>query len=179
MVEKLAYLSLGSNIGDRQGNLERAVSALERERIRVTAKSSIYETEPQDVTDQPWFLNMVVACEMSYFPLQLLAVLRSIERAMGRVKSGVTRRGPRLIDIDILLFGNLTMETVQLTIPHPRMLGRRFVLEPLLEINKGLRYPVGNGLIIAHLKQLAGQTVRNYRARAQPVDFAFGKMEAD
>ncbi len=179
MIEKLVYLSVGSNIGDRQGNLHQAVSAIERERIRVTAESSVYETEPQDVTDQPWFLNMVVACETSYFPVQLLAVLRGIERAMGRVRSDRTRRGPRLIDLDILLFGNLRMETDQLTIPHPRMLVRRFVLEPLLEINRGLRYPVGNELISAHLKRLSGQAVRKYQTRAQDDARALAKTKTD
>jgi 2-amino-4-hydroxy-6-hydroxymethyldihydropteridine diphosphokinase len=138
MQAKKIYLSLGSNLGDREQNLERAIAALERENIRVKARSSIYETEPRDVTDQPWFLNMVIECETEYFPLQLLAVLQRIEREMGRVRRGAPPRGPRLIDIDILLFGAVKMRTERLEVPHPRMLQRRFVLEPLLEIAPGL-----------------------------------------
>ena len=139
MQAKKVYLSLGSNLGDRERNLERAIEALERENIRVKARSSIYETEPRDVTDQPWFLNMVVECETEYFPVQLLAVLQRVEREMGRVRRGSSPRGPRLIDIDILLFGTVKMKTAKLELPHPRMLERRFVLEPLLQIAPGLR----------------------------------------
>ena len=135
------FLSLGSNIGDRQANLEAVIAALEREHIHVVACSSVYETEPQDVTNQPWFLNMVVACESQFFPRQMLKILQRIEREIGRTRAGAIPRGPRLIDIDILLLGNVVMATEQLTIPHPRMLDRRFVLEPLLEIAPGIRHP--------------------------------------
>lgn len=135
------FLSLGSNIGDRQANLEAAIAALEREHIHVVARSSVYETEPQDVTNQPWFLNMAVECESQFFPRQMLKILQRIEREIGRVRTGAIPRGPRLIDIDILLLGNVVMATEQLTIPHPRMLDRRFVLEPLLEIVPEIRHP--------------------------------------
>src|SRR5690348_13634604 len=124
MQAKKVYLSLGSNLGNREQNLEQAIAALEREHIRVKARSSIYETEPRDVRDQPWFLNMVIECETEYFPLQLLAVLQRIEREMGRVRRGAAPRGPRLIDIDILLFGTVNIKTAKLEIPHPRMLER-------------------------------------------------------
>ncbi len=134
MQAKKVYLALGSNLGDRRQNLERAITALERDNIRVKARSSIYETEPRDVSDQPWFLNMVIECETEYFPLQLLGVLQRVEREMGRVRRGVPPRGPRLIDIDILLFGMVKIKTAKLEVPHPRMMERRFVLEPLLEI---------------------------------------------
>jgi 2-amino-4-hydroxy-6-hydroxymethyldihydropteridine diphosphokinase len=136
---KAVYLSLGSNLGDRAQNLERAIAALEREHIHVKRRSSIYETEPRDVAEQPWFLNMVVECETECFPLRLLAVVQRIEREMGRTRHGVPPRGPRLIDIDILLFGTVKMKTEKLEVPHPRMLERRFVLEPLVEIAPGLR----------------------------------------
>ena len=136
---KKVYLSLGSNLGDRAQNLERALAALERENIRVKRRSSIYETEPRDVVAQPWFLNMVVECEAECFPLQLLAVAQRIEREMGRIRRGTAPRGPRLIDIDILLFGTVKMKTERLEVPHPRMLERRFVLEPLVEIAPDLR----------------------------------------
>lgn len=160
MAEKQAYLSLGSNLGKRRANLEGAITAFESEGIRVIARSSIYETEPQDVIDQPWFLNMVVHCEISCFPIQLLAVLRRIENGLGRVRSLTTRRGPRLIDIDILLFGQVTMDTKHLTIPHPRMLDRRFVLEPLLEIDRSLRHPGTREMLSDKLRELHGQRVR-------------------
>jgi 2-amino-4-hydroxy-6-hydroxymethyldihydropteridine diphosphokinase len=107
----------------------------------VISRSSIYETEPQDVADQPWFLNMVVECESQCFPRQMLKILQGIERELGRVRAGSIRRGPRVIDIDILLLGSVVMGTEQLTIPHPRMFERRFVLEPLLEIAPELRHP--------------------------------------
>lgn len=139
MQAKKVYLSLGANLGNRAQNLESAIAALERENIRVTRRSSIYETEPRDVTDQPWFLNMVVECETEYFPLQLLAILQRVEREMGRIRRGAAPRGPRLIDIDILLFGTVKIKTEKLEVPHPRMLERRFVLEPLLEIAPDLR----------------------------------------
>lgn len=139
---KLAYLSLGSNVGDRESNLDRALAAIEAESIRVTMRSSLYETEPQDLRDQPWFLNLAAACETAYFPLQLVTILQRIERQLGRVRGpGVVAKGPRLIDIDILLYGNVVMESPKLTIPHPRMMERRFVLEPLLEIAPDLRHP--------------------------------------
>jgi 2-amino-4-hydroxy-6-hydroxymethyldihydropteridine diphosphokinase len=142
MPAKTAYLSLGSNIGERRDNLERALTLLELAGIRVVHRSSIYETEPQNVANQPWFLNIVVECETRFFPLQLLTTVLSIEREMGRKRgAAMVRRGPRLIDIDILLYGSVTIETPRLVVPHPHMLERRFVLEPLLEIAPGLRHP--------------------------------------
>ncbi|HEY1948737.1 MAG TPA: 2-amino-4-hydroxy-6-hydroxymethyldihydropteridine diphosphokinase [Bryobacteraceae bacterium] len=142
MPAKTAYLSLGSNIGERQQNLERALTLLELAGIRIVHSSSIYETEPQDVANQPWFLNIVVECETRFFPLQLLTAVQGVEREMGRKRgAAAVHRGPRLIDIDILLYGSVTIETPRLVVPHPRMLERRFVLEPLLEIAPGLRHP--------------------------------------
>ncbi len=145
MASKLVYLSLGANLGDREKSLIDALRLLEDNQIHVVAQSPLYETEPRDVIDQPWFLNLVVACETHCFPLQLLSVLQRIERELGRVRSaGAIRRGPRTIDIDILLYGSATLDTPQLSIPHPRMLERRFVLEPLLEIAPDLKLP-GSG----------------------------------
>lgn len=156
---KRVYLSLGSNIGERAQNLERALRELEQEQIQVVKRSSIYETEPQDVAQQPWFLNMVVECEMRLFPLQLLSAIQRIEGGLGRVR-GAVRRGPRTIDIDILLFANVCMETPKLTIPHPRMFERRFVLEPLVEIAPELRHPRTKELLSRHLTRLSGQKAR-------------------
>jgi len=163
MSGKRVFLSLGSNIGARKENLERALDALEREQIRVIARSSIYETEPQDVVEQPWFLNMTVECETRYFPLQLLAIIEKIERQMGRTPGGESpRRGPRVIDIDILLFGNVTIDTPQLVIPHPRMLERRFVLEPLLEISPQAKHTGTREPLSRYLSKVSGQKMRKF-----------------
>jgi 2-amino-4-hydroxy-6-hydroxymethyldihydropteridine diphosphokinase len=161
MASKTVYLSLGSNLGDRAEHLRRACEALEAERIRILKRSSIYETEPQDAVGERWFLNMALQCETRFFPIQLLTVLQKIERKLGRVReTGSVRNAPRAIDIDILLFGSATMETPQLVIPHPRMLDRRFVLEPLLEIAPELRHPKTKELLTKYLGRVAGQKVR-------------------
>jgi len=160
MPEKHVFLALGSNLGDREQHLEDAISSLEREHLRLIARSSLYETEPQDVGDQPWFLNMVIECETHCFPLQLLAILQRIERELGRVRASRTPKGPRTIDIDILLFGNTAMETAQLIVPHPRMLDRRFALEPLLEIAPEARHPKTQEPLRKFLFNLKGQKVQ-------------------
>jgi 2-amino-4-hydroxy-6-hydroxymethyldihydropteridine diphosphokinase len=158
---KKVYLSLGSNVGEREQNLKRALLELQQEQVEIRQCSSLYETEPQDVAEQPWFLNMVVECETGLFPLQLLSALQRIERGLGRVRgAGAVRRGPRTIDIDILLFANVRMETPGLTIPHPRMLDRRFVLEPLLEIAPDLRHPVTKEMLSRCLKLVRDQKLR-------------------
>ena len=158
---KRVYLSLGSNLGEREENLRRALRALEREHIHVLAQSSIYETEPQGMVQQRWFLNLVVECETRYFPLQLLRVIERVQRELGRERgAGAVRWGPRAIDIDILLFGNVIMATPQLTIPHPRMLERRFVLEPLLEIAPELRHPGTRQALSKYLFKVAAQKMR-------------------
>jgi 2-amino-4-hydroxy-6-hydroxymethyldihydropteridine diphosphokinase len=158
---KRVYLSLGSNVGEREESLERAANALQYSGVRITARSSVYETEPQDFVQQPWFLNLAVECETRYFPLQLLGVIERIERDLGRERGpGVIRRGPRVIDIDVLLFGDAVITTPRLTVPHPRMLERRFVLEPLLEIAPNLRYPGTRELLRKYLRNLEEQKVR-------------------
>ncbi len=132
------FLALGSNLGDRKTNLYTAVNHLRR-RIAVRQLSSVYETEPAYVTDQPPFLNMVLRGETTVPPLKLLSFLKSIERDMGREKT--IRFGPRLVDVDILLYGNECIDTPTLTIPHPRMTERAFVLIPLTEIAPELVIP--------------------------------------
>jgi 2-amino-4-hydroxy-6-hydroxymethyldihydropteridine diphosphokinase len=155
------YLSLGSNLGDREANLARALAALEAESIRVTARSSLYETEPQEVWEQPWFLNLAAACETEYFPAQFLTISQRIERELGRVRGpGTAPKGPRLIDIDILLYGNVVMQTPRLTIPHPRMPARRFVLEPLVEIAPDLRHPGTGRYLGDYLRKVQDQKLR-------------------
>jgi 2-amino-4-hydroxy-6-hydroxymethyldihydropteridine diphosphokinase len=160
---KQVYLSIGSNLGDREQNLRRALEALERQDVRVVKRSSLYETAPQDVAHQPWFFNMALECQTRLFPLQLMTALQRIENELGRVRTGAVRRGPRTIDIDILLFGTASMQTPKLVIPHPRMFERRFVLEPLLEIAPDLRHPITREPIRKSLAALSGQAVRRIK----------------
>lgn len=133
------YLSLGSNVGDREANLRAAIAALPGHGVRVRRLSSIYETEPVDYREQAWFLNCVVEAETQLEPIALLRTVRSIEGSMGSKKEFT--KGPRLIDLDILLYGDETIGTSELQVPHPRMTQRRFVLEPLAEIAPRLRHP--------------------------------------
>lgn len=139
MPSTLIYLSLGSNIGDRAVNLRTAIASLGDAGLRVMKVSSFYETEPVDYKDQAWFLNCVVEAETSLPPADLLHALRGIETQMGSKKEFA--KGPRLIDLDILLYGQETIDTPELQVPHPRMLFRRFVLEPLAEIAPSLKHP--------------------------------------
>jgi 2-amino-4-hydroxy-6-hydroxymethyldihydropteridine diphosphokinase len=170
------YLSVGANIGDRAGNIRRAIEALGgrapvpsdtgrspgasgkelspaasgKERrpapsstgrgVRVTRVSSLYETEPVEMREQPWFLNCVVEAETELLPQELMDALLEIERGMGRERR--VPKGPRLIDMDILLYGSSVVRTPGLEIPHPRMAERRFVLVPFAEIAPGVRHPV-------------------------------------
>lgn len=155
---KKAYLSLGSNVGDREQHLRSAIELLERELLRVTRRSAVYETEPRDFRSQPWFLNAVVEVETTLFPMQLLHRVLKIEKEMGRKRT--IAKGPRSIDIDILLYGNSVISTSSLTVPHPRMEERRFVLEPLAELAPDLRHPVHRKTIRELMAATAGQTAR-------------------
>jgi len=137
------YVALGSNIGDRENNLAEAVKRLNNAAIRVLGISSIYETEPVDYLEQAWFLNAVLKAETDLAPLALLRTLREIESGMGSKKAFA--KGPRLIDLDILLYGDTTVNTAELQLPHPRMLHRNFVLVPLAEIAPALRHPSWSG----------------------------------
>jgi 2-amino-4-hydroxy-6-hydroxymethyldihydropteridine diphosphokinase len=160
MSERSVYIGLGSNLGDRRGNIESALAALATEDVDIVKRSSLYETAPRDLLDQPWFLNMVAECRTRDFPLQLLARLLRIERELGRNRSGASiPRGPRTIDLDILLFGDAVIDMPRLTVPHPRMLERRFVLEPLVEIAPGLRHPVSGELLARALDEVRDQKI--------------------
>jgi 2-amino-4-hydroxy-6-hydroxymethyldihydropteridine diphosphokinase len=139
------FLSLGSNVGDREGNLRAAIAALESAGVRVRRVSSLYETEPVDFLEQPWFLNCVLEGETDAPAQTLLKELRRIEARMGSRK--LVAKGPRLLDVDILLYGDETMDTPELQVPHPRMKERRFVLEPLAEIAPKLRHPSWGGTV--------------------------------
>jgi 2-amino-4-hydroxy-6-hydroxymethyldihydropteridine diphosphokinase len=160
-MKKKVYLSLGSNLGDRLHNLERAITLLASDDLIVKRRSSIYETQPRDLTGQPWFLNMVVEAETRLFPKHLLWYVRRIENQLGRKR--VVPKGPRTMDIDIVLFGQSVIESAELVIPHPRMQERRFVLEPLSELAGGLRHPVMNVTVREMLAEVAGQKARKLK----------------
>jgi 2-amino-4-hydroxy-6-hydroxymethyldihydropteridine diphosphokinase len=151
------FLGLGSNVGDRDAQLDRASELLTEHGVRVLRRSSLYETEPQgEILDQPDFLNAVVEIETELDPEALLDACKVVEREQGRMVAG-PRHGPRPIDVDLLLLGDLTHESERLTLPHRDVLARRFVLEPLLELDPELALPDGTPLAPAL------ETVRDQR----------------
>ena len=157
-MDDIVYLSLGSNLGDRERNLTEAIRALEGVG-EVKAVSSFYETEPVDFADQAWFLNCALAMESSASPERMMAELLHLERKMGRER--MQWKGPRTIDIDILMFGERIVDSLDLKIPHPAMHRRRFVLAPLADIAAEARHPVMNRTVSELLAELpVGQMVR-------------------
>lgn len=148
MSAKLVYLSLGSNVGDKVENLRAAIAALRDAGVRVEKVSSFYETEPLDYMEQDWFLNCALEGQTKNSAEELLGALRAIETRMGSKK--LIAKGPRLIDIDIVLYGSETIDTPELQVPHPRMHLRRFVLIPLAEIAPGAMHP-GLRMTVAQL----------------------------
>jgi 2-amino-4-hydroxy-6-hydroxymethyldihydropteridine diphosphokinase len=155
---KLVYIGLGSNLGDRAEYLRTAREQIDAPDLRVLRASSIYETAPRDVEDQPWFLNQVIECETDLFPRQLLARLQKIEREMGRKRR--MAKGPREIDLDILLFGDAVVKAPELEVPHPRMTERRFVLEPLAELVPEKKHPGTRRTMREMLAGVANQVVK-------------------
>lgn len=155
---KTIYLSLGSNLGDRAANLRAAIQGLERAGVAVRRLSSVYETAPVDLVAQPMFLNLVVQGETALMPRQLLARIARLERSLGRRRT--VAKGPRTIDIDILFHGSSVIDAPDLVVPHPRIAGRRFVLEPLSEIAPELVHPVTRRTVRAMLAAVSGQKVR-------------------
>ncbi len=157
-VSETAYLSLGSNLGDREANLRAAVAQLDAAG-RLLALSAFYETQPVDVPDQPWFLNCVMAIDTDMTPKELLQLVLKVEAVMGRVR--MREKCARNIDIDVVLFGNRVLDEPGLKIPHPAMHRRRFVLEPLAEIAPDALHPERGKTAREILQALeAGQTVR-------------------
>ena len=162
---KSVYLGLGSNVGDRETTLQAAVDQLHSREVSVRRLSSVYETEPMDFRMQRWFLNMVAHVETDLFPVQLLTRIGKIEQHLGRRR--MAAKGPRPIDIDILIYGNFVIRTPSLVIPHERLLERRFVLVPLLELAPDLRDPASRRPLRELLGEISGQTVR--KVDFQPV----------
>ncbi|KPJ54187.1 MAG: hypothetical protein AMJ37_00820 [Dehalococcoidia bacterium DG_18] len=148
------YLGLGANLGDRQANLARALKLL-GERLHVEQVSPIYETQPVGYAEQPPFLNAVCRAQTELGPLQLLSLVKGIEASLGRVPG--FPNAPRPIDLDIIFYGDLIMETPDLTIPHPRLEERAFVLIPLLEVAPDLRHPVSGEKVKDLAARVGGQ----------------------
>jgi 2-amino-4-hydroxy-6-hydroxymethyldihydropteridine diphosphokinase len=155
---KTAFLSLGSNVGDRERNLEAALRQLTAPSLYIRQISSVYETEPVDYTGQRWFLNLAVEAETELFPMQLLWRIAKVEHQLGRVRT--IDKGPRTIDIDILFYGRAVIRTPALEVPHPRIAARRFVLAPLAELAPELRHPVTHQTVREMLDAAPPQTVR-------------------
>jgi 2-amino-4-hydroxy-6-hydroxymethyldihydropteridine diphosphokinase len=156
------YIALGTNIGDREKNLRDAQRLLGGLGVQIRKVSGIYETEPVDYLDQPWFLNTVLEAETSMPAEELLNTLRGIESQMGSKKAFA--KGPRLIDLDILLYDGATIETASLQVPHPRMLLRNFVMVPLAEIAPHLKHPSWTAPVSELLKKTSDASqVRKYK----------------
>jgi len=136
----IAYIGIGSNLGNREENCEKAMALLIKEGMEVTKRSSFYETEPWGLKDQPEFINMALEIKTKNTPLELLNILKKIETTLGRMKD--KRWGPRIIDLDILLYDNLLIKTENIEIPHPGIKDRGFVLKPLSEIAPDKIHPV-------------------------------------
>jgi 2-amino-4-hydroxy-6-hydroxymethyldihydropteridine diphosphokinase len=136
----VGYVALGTNVGDREANLRAGIAGMADLGIAPARRSSVWETEPVGTLEPQWFLNMVVRIRSSRTPLEVLETLLEVERRVGRTRNGV-RNAPRVLDLDLLMLGDARVESARLTLPHPRMWERRFVLCPLAEIAPGLRDP--------------------------------------
>ena len=161
---KRVYIGLGSNLGDREEMLRRARELLTGAGIDILRASSLYETEPQDLPNQPWFLNQVVEAETNLFPLQLLNRALKIEKELGRRRTAI--KGPRTIDLDILLYHRYVIDSPSLIVPHPRMHERRFVLAPMVELAPKLRHPVTRQTMRELLGRIKDQPVRLFKCGA-------------
>lgn len=155
---KKIYLGLGSNVGDRRATLDRGIEALNGPGLRILRVSPIYETEPQGLREQEWFLNLVAEAETTLFPRQLLQRIRRVEREFGRKRT--VANGPRTLDIDILFFAHSVIATADLQVPHPRYAERRFVLAPMADLVPEWRDPATGKSMRYLLDELKGQKVR-------------------
>lgn len=178
-VAKRVYLSLGSNLGGRMENIRKALVMLKKAGIQTERVSSFYKTEPVDFRPQPWFVNCVAEVTTALMPLQLLKSVQGIERALGR-RSGIPK-GPRPIDIDILLYENAIVRSLALTIPHPRMSERRFVLLPLKELAPNLRHPLTQRTVLEMLNETqdSGRAIRIKEERWVPSPGANDRKQPD
>jgi 2-amino-4-hydroxy-6-hydroxymethyldihydropteridine diphosphokinase len=168
----LFYLALGSNVGKREDNLRAAVRQLREAGVLIKRHSNIYETEPVDYLDQDWFLNAVLEAETVLPACELLARMREIETAMGSKKPFA--KGPRLIDLDLLLYGDETIDVPDLQVPHPRMLKRRFVLVPLAEIAPDYRHPSWKGTVRELLQNTPDRSeIRKFQSNTDLQDKAW------
>lgn len=162
-----AFIGFGANLGDKNAHLRAALAAMDSwEHTAITGQSALYRTAPVGYADQDWFLNMAVRVRTHLAPAELLAALQKVERSEGRDRSG-PRFGPRTLDLDILLFGDQILETDSLVIPHPRMDKRRFVLQPLCDIDPTVCHPV------------LGVAVQDLLARLDPAEQPVERMESE
>jgi 2-amino-4-hydroxy-6-hydroxymethyldihydropteridine diphosphokinase len=160
-----AYISVGSNLGRKLENCRKAITALTcSETCRLIAQSLVYQTEPVDYKDQDWFVNYAVKIETTLDPFSLLDTLKSIERDAGRTRDNV-RFGPRVLDLDIILYEAMVVNTLNLVIPHPRMHKRRFVLKPICDIDPDIIHPVFHRTMLSLLKDLdvTAQRITEYK----------------
>ena len=161
---KTVYLSLGSNVGERERTLQSALDLLNASGVVIKRISSVYETEPVDFREQRFFLNLAAEAETELFPMMLLDRIQKIELNLGRKRTRPAK-GPRTIDIDILLYGNVRVQSARLTIPHPRMHERRFVLAPMCELEPDLRHPELRGTMCELLARVEGQEAHKVEFR--------------
>ncbi len=142
MANHIAYISVGSNIGNKLENCQKGVAALiSSGSTEILKRSQIYKTDPVDYTDQDWFINYVVTIQTVLDPFQLLSTLNAIQHRAGRIVDKI-RFGPRVLDMDIILYDDLVIHSAKLIIPHPRMHKRRFVLKPICDIDPGIMHPI-------------------------------------